>query len=245
MFAKPGPVWHLSGFAFSSGSVTHAGTLMVTVFLQAQLLIFPSIFPFHWPCEWINGVQTRGSDGPSGIVHAQISHHTFYICNCMLRFPLFLFPSHPVAPPSSSHDLHITERSSCYLPLYPSPHFSVKFVTLSSLWRAFVLAPSALSVAAINIGRLHHHWFAPHSFFFPLIFVKYVTIFKGPASKKMLKWRVRSESWLQEFMTFFVLRDMHHGIYDISTDLWHTAKQKLPGHLLVRLECWTTFLPSE
>lgn len=129
-------------------------------------LFFPSIFPVHWPCEWLNGVQTGGSDEPSGIVHAQISHRTFYIiCNCMLRFPLFQFPSQPLVPSKSSHDPHITERSSCYLPLYPSPPFSVKFVTLSS-WYAFVLAPSALSAAAIRIGKLYYIlYILPHSFF--------------------------------------------------------------------------------
>lgn len=49
-----------------------------------------SIVPVHWPYKWDNGIQTKGSDRPSGIVHIQISHHTFYIYNCMLRFLLFL-----------------------------------------------------------------------------------------------------------------------------------------------------------
>lgn len=54
--------------------------------------------------------------------------------------------------------------------------------------------------------------------------MKYVRIFKGPPSKKKAE-----VAWLQEFVTFFVLRDVYHGIYDISTDLWHTAKQKIPS----------------
>lgn len=132
--AKSGPAWHLSGFAFSLGSCTRAGILMDAVFLEAKLLIFPSIFPVHWPYEWDNGIQTRGSDGPSGIVDTPIMHSTSTIvCSDFLYSSyLFPFPNQHVVPPSTitgsilQRMLFVLSASVSFHPRGTTVHFNVR-----------------------------------------------------------------------------------------------------------------------
>lgn len=90
--AKTGSVWHLSGFAFLLAVHTLVFSWTWTNFLGLNYFFF-SIFPVHWPCEWINGRKLWNcpyADIPS-----------FYICKSILWFPFM----HP--PLSFSFNYHL------------------------------------------------------------------------------------------------------------------------------------------